>query len=96
MAQIFNLKHDSFLFDHELNPLLSGVFVTTMSSYVQQQLKKFVGHYNSVHKERLFFFPRTSSVQLNDTDPLYFRIIPAAMKALVERDAVLLDCLKNA
>lgn len=43
-----------------------------------------------------FFFPRTSSVQLNDTDPLYFRIIPAAMKALVERDAVLLDCLKNA
>lgn len=56
MAQIFNLKHDSFLFDHELNPLLSGVFVTTMSSYVQQQLKKFVGHYNSVHKERLFFF----------------------------------------
>lgn len=95
VAQIFNLKHDSFFFDHEPIPLLSDLFVTTLSSYVQQQLKEFVGHYNSVYKERLFF-PRTCNVQLNETDSLYFRIIPAAMKALVERDDLLLDRLKDA
>lgn len=43
----------------------------------------------------IFLFPRTCNIQLSDTDLLYFRIIPAVTKALVERLAVPLFFLKN-